>query len=110
MWHPAVAENNIGANIGSDVEPPTLLVHFEWSRALFYDPVQADMNCSPVAFDKYDWHDVTCNLYSNGPSIAWNPAVYCIFASSFAVTIVMALHIMFRNFKQFKKRKTIYFW
>jgi hypothetical protein len=78
--------------------------------ALYYDPLGADMNCAPVAWKHYDWHDVTCNLHSNGPSIAWNPAVYCIFAASFAVTIVVALHIMIKNFKVFQKRKTIYFW
>jgi hypothetical protein len=80
------------------------------SRALFYKRLEADMNCSPVPWSKYNWNDVTCNLYANGPSIAWNPAVYCIFAASFAVTIVVALHIMFKNFKVFQKRKTIYFW
>jgi hypothetical protein len=80
------------------------------SRVLLYRQYEPDMNCSSVPWSKYDWHDVTCNLYANGPSIAWNPAVYCIFAASFAVTIVVALHIMVRNLKVFKKRKTIYFW
>jgi hypothetical protein len=79
-------------------------------RSFYREAVEADMNCAPVPWDKYDWHDVTCNLYANGPSIAWNPAVYCIFAASFAVTIVVALHIICRNVNTFKKRKTIYFW
>jgi hypothetical protein len=78
--------------------------------APFYKPLDADMDCSAVSWSEYDWHDVTCNLYANGPSIAWNPAVYCIFAASFAVTIVAALHIICRNFKVFKTRKPGYFW
>lgn len=57
-----------------------------------------------VALDKYDWGVILSD------SLPWNPTVYCLTASFFAVALWLSIEITIYTWFRFKQHKTLYFW
>src|SRR5690348_5100070 len=68
--------------------------------------------CYYVPFGRYNWYNIIqCNyLGAPGQTIHWNPAVWCLFATSHAITGFIALQILVRTLRTFKSWRTLYFW
>ncbi|QDS74540.1 hypothetical protein FKW77_007687 [Venturia effusa] len=66
--------------------------------------------CSYSKLQDFEWKDVSCNLEQWGPSIHWNPAIYCIIAVLHALALWLSLELIVRAILSFKRKTTLYFW
>jgi hypothetical protein len=62
----------------------------------------ADMHLVPLS--SYDWS------LGNFDFLQWNPTVYCLVASFFAVSLWLALELTVQVYTTFKRRTGLYFW
>ena len=78
---------------------PPSLVHQPFN---FPSNIMADMHFVPLS--SYDWS------LGNFDFLQWNPTVYCLVASFFAVSLWLALELTVQVYTTFKRRTGLYFW
>jgi hypothetical protein len=67
--------------------------------------------CPYVPLTEYDWSLLAVTVPESTCSyLPWNPAVYCVIATLFGVTIWAALELQLQLLGTFKRRSTLYFW
>ena len=68
----------------------------------FLPEIMADMHFVPLS--AYNWS------LGNFDFLQWNPTVYCLVASFFAVSLWLALELSVQVFYTFKRHRGLYFW
>lgn len=87
------------ANLVFRLALPPSLVHQPFN---FPSNIMADMHFVPLS--SYDWS------LGNFDFLQWNPTVYCLVASFFAVSLWLALELTVQVYTTFKRRTGLYFW